>query len=455
MKYETRGALARKALIRHPLELHERTALRPSVDRIRVGIVGFGTVGRATAEIISQHSELINRRSGIKLEVAAVCRRSKISKQDAPSGVRCVVNWREIVSARDIDIVVETMGGTDESLELILASLAAGKPVVTANKRLLAEHGESLFALATARNLPIGFEASVAASIPILRVLQQSMTGDRVFGIRGILNGTCNYILTEMESRGIEFDQALLEAQRAGYAEADPSLDIDGFDARDKLCILARMAFGGRLQVSCIPTSGIRQIRACDIEAAKRIDRTIRLVASAEETEAGLAVSVRPRLVSRRSMLAQVDGVNNAVVLTGEKIGTQMFYGRGAGGDATGAAVVSDLIEIAGELAGGRLNAKRIPGFAGLAELRPCQDSRDCRWYLRVSSSEEATMSRRVTELMTHHNVGIDLLPQDSRLENHFAFVTSPTSEASICTVVEAINGLASGLDPVLAMPIE
>jgi homoserine dehydrogenase len=258
-----------------------------------------------------------------------------------------------------------------------------------------------------------------------------------------------------MESRGIEFDQALLEAQRAGYAEADPSLDIDGFDARDKLCILARMAFGGRLQVSCIPTSGIRQIRACDIEAAKRIDRTIRLVASAEETEAGLAVSVRPRLVSRRSMLAQVDGVNNAVVLTGKKIGTQMFYGRGAGGDATGAAVVSDLIEIAGDLAGGRLNAKKIPGFAGLAELRPCQDSRDCRWYLRVSTSEEATMSRRVTELMTHHNVGIELLPQDSRLENQLAFVTSPTSEASICTVVEAINGLASVSDPVLAMPIE
>src|SRR6516225_713707 len=316
------------------------------MKRVRVGIVGFGTVGRATADIISKHADLIEQRSGVRLAITAVCRRSPISSKDVPAGAHAVYYWKQLVEDPEVDVVVETMGGTNDARQLLRAALEHGKPVVTANK-----------------NLPIGFEASVAGGIPILRVIHESTAGDRLRSVHGILNGTANYILTQMESRTIEFDQALAEAQRAGYAEADPSFDIDGQDARDKLCILARMAFGGRLDVNRIPAHGIRAVRAVDIRSAARLDRTIRLVAFAEQTAHGLDLSVRPWMVSRRSMLAKVEDVNNAVFLVGDRLGTQMFYGRGAGGDATGAAVVSDLVEIARDLAAGRLSAKNVVGF--------------------------------------------------------------------------------------------
>src|ERR1700758_1150214 len=296
------------------------------MKRVRVGIVGFGTVGRASAQIITHHGDLIARRSGVQLDVALVCRRSGINPEDVPAGARSTTDWKELVASPEVDVVVETMGGTEDARHVVVAALDQQKPIVPANKNLLAECGDALFALAVSKNLPIGFEASVAGGIPILRVIHESTAGDRLRAVHGILNGTANYILTQMESRGIEFDQALAEAQKAGYAEADPSLDIDGLDARDKLCILARMAFEGRLTVSKIPTYGIRHVRAIDIHSANRLESTIRLVGSAEQTDSGLEVAVRPWLVNRRSMLAKVEGVNNAVFLVGDKIGTQMFY---------------------------------------------------------------------------------------------------------------------------------
>ena len=270
------------------------------MKHVRVGIVGFGTVGRATADIIAHHSALIEKRSGVKLVVTAVCRRQPINPADVPDGARITTAWTDLLTSPDVDVIVETMGGIDHSLQLLRGALEHGKPVVTANKKLLAEHGDELFALAVARNLPIGFEASVAGGIPILRVIQESTAGDRLRALHGILNGTSNYILTQMEARGIDFDQALAEAQQAGYAEADPTFDIDGQDARDKLCILARMAFGGRLAVDRIPTYGIRHVRAVDIRSAQRLDRTIRLVASAEQTD------TRPRRF-RASLARQID----------------------------------------------------------------------------------------------------------------------------------------------------
>src|SRR6266481_9556696 len=268
------------------------------MKRVRVGIVGFGTVGRATADIISKHADLIEQRSGIRLEITVVCRRAAIAREHVPPGAKAVTDWKQLLADPHVDVVVETMGGTGESLELLRSSLEQGKPVVTANKNLLAEHGDELFRLAASHNLPIGFEASVAGGIPILRVIHESTAGDRLRSVHGILNGTANYILTEMESRGIEFDDALQEAQHAGFAEADPSFDIDGQDARDKLCILARMAFEGRLSVSKIPTFGIRHVRAIDIHSATRLDSTIRLIGSAENTQSAIEISVRPWMVS-------------------------------------------------------------------------------------------------------------------------------------------------------------
>src|SRR5215472_2003032 len=356
---------------------------------VRIAIVGFGTVGRATADIVSKHSALIERRSGVKLVVTAVCRRKPVPDTVLPAGAKALSGWRELLDAPDVDVIVETMGGIDHSLQLLRGALEHGKPVVTANKKLLAEHGDELFALAVARNLPIGFEASVAGGIPILRVIHESTAGDRLRALHGILNGTSNYILTQMESRGIDFEQALREAQLGGYAEADHTFDIDGQDARDKLCILARMAFGGRLDVNRIPTHGIRHVRSVDIRSAARLDRTIRLVASAEHSAHGLDLSVRPWMVSRRSMLAKVEDVNNAVFLVGDRLGTQMFYGRGAGGDATGAAVVSDLVEIARDLAAGQLSAKKVSGFLDSHDVEICTTPRPASWYLRLTVKDQ------------------------------------------------------------------
>ncbi len=225
---------------------------------VRIGIVGFGAVGRATANIISEHAGLMERRSGVRLEVTAICRRSAVKAQDIPGSARFVSDWKELVHAPEVDIIVEVMGGTDQSLQLVRAALQAGKPVVTANKNLLAEHGDSVFALAASRNLPIGFEASVASSIPIVRVMHESTASDELFAVYGIMNGTANYILTQMENRGIEFDKALREAQEEGYAEADPSLDIDGVDSRDKHCILARIPHVGMLETLNFPPKAIR-----------------------------------------------------------------------------------------------------------------------------------------------------------------------------------------------------
>jgi homoserine dehydrogenase len=428
------------------------------MNRVRVGIAGFGTVGRATAAIISAHADLIAQRSGVRLVVTSVCRRSSVKTEDIPVGARAVSDWNELVSADDVDVVVETMGGTDEARQLMLASLNQGKPVVTANKNLVATHGDELFALAAARNLPIGFEASVAGGIPILRVIHESTAGDRLRAVHGILNGTSNYILTQMESRGIEFDVALHEAKQAGYAEADPSFDIDGLDARDKLCILARMAFGGRLDVSRIPTYGIRQVRAIDVHSANRLDSTIRLVGSAESMQSGTEISVRPWMVNRHSMLAKVEGVNNAVFLVGDKIGTQMFYGRGAGGDATGAAVVSDLIEIARDLAAGQISAKKISGFLDSHELAISQTPRPVSWYLRLTVKDQRGIVARVAEVIAQHDINIDSLEQQPHLPKDrvsFVITIEPVSEPTVRHAVDAINAFEFMVEPVLLLRIE
>jgi homoserine dehydrogenase len=428
------------------------------MKRVRIGIVGFGAVGRATTEIICQHADMIERRAGVRLEVTTVCRRSGVKPQDAVTNAHFVSDWREVVRSAEVDVLVEVMGGTDQSLQLVRAALEAGKPVVTANKNLLAEHGDELFALAAARNLPIGFEASVASSIPIVRVIHESVAGDDLSAVHGIMNGTANYILTEMESRNIEFDSALREAQKAGYAEAEPSLDIDGVDSRDKLCILARMAFGGRLSVSRIPTHGIRQIRAADIRSVVRHDGTIRLIGSAEKTPAGIEVSVQPWMVSRSSLLARVQGVNNAIFLTGSKVGTQMFYGRGAGGNATGAVVVSDLMEIAGDFAAGQLRAKRVSGFMGGDELEVCPTPRPVRWYMHLIVKDQLGTVARLAELMARHDMHIASLEQESHNENgqsSLVVTVEPVSEPLIRRVVQAINDFEFVVDPVLLLRME
>ena len=427
---------------------------------LKIAVAGLGTVGGGVLQLLERQAELVAARAGRRIIVAAVSARDRRRDRGVDlSAARWYDDPVAMAGDPDIDVVVELIGGAGGvALGVVEAALAHGRHVVTANKALLAEHGTALAERAEEAGVALAFEAAVAGGIPIIKTLRESLAGNRLSRVYGILNGTSNYILTQMESRGIEFELALEEAQAAGYAEADPSFDIDGFDARDKLCILARMAFGGRLNVSKIPTYGIRQVRAIDVHSANRLDSTIRLVGSAENTDNGIEISVRPWIVNRRSMLAKVEDVNNAVFLVGDKIGTQMFYGRGAGGDTTGSAVVSDLIEIARDLTAGQLSAKKISGFLDIHDLELCQNPRPVGWYLRLTVKDQRGIVARVAEVIAHHDINIDSLEQEPHLpKNRVSFVITvePVSEPTIRGAVHAINAFEFMLEPVLLLRVE
>jgi len=425
---------------------------------VRVVIAGYGTVGRAAADILVSNADTIARRTGVLLEVAAVCRRSSIAAGSLPSGVRLVSDWKQIVEADDVHVVVETIGGTDAAFDIVRGSLERGKPVVTANKNLVAEHGDKLFELASEKQLPLGFEATVAGGVPIVRAISELTATDRLRSVYGILNGTANYILTKMESEGTQFDVALRQAQQAGYAEADPTFDIEGIDARDKLCILARLAFAGKLQASGIPVMGITRISATDIHYASRLDGAIRLVAAGERNGEDFELSVRPWMVNKHSMLAKVQGVHNAVFLVGEKVGTQMFYGRGAGGDPTGAAVVSDLVEISRLFAAGRLTAKKVPGFQDSRELTLCRQPHAVPWYLRLTVSDHPGIIAHVAQALAEQAININSVIQEPNMPKSrlsFVITVEPVSEAVIRKAVEQIDRAAFMLEPVLLLRVE
>lgn len=424
---------------------------------VRIGIVGYGTVGQATADILHAHAADIERRSGAQIVVTAVCRRSPIS-QPVPGGSRSETDWHRVVEADDVDLLVETMGGTGIARDVVSTALAKGKPVVTANKNLLAAHGEELFRLAAQHHVPLGFEASVAGGVPVVRAIAEGTAGDRIIGVFGILNGTANYILTRMESAGLDFAEVLAEAQAAGYAEADPTFDVEGFDARDKLAILARLAFGGRVLPDQIPTFGITRISSVDLLYAHRLESTIRLVGAAELHQGKIELSVRPWIVHRSSMLAKVEGVNNAVFLEGERVGTQMFYGRGAGGNPTGIAVVSDLMEIAADFAKGKLAAKSAPGFCDAKELPLSAEPHPVPWYLRLTIRDRPGILARIAEMIAKEGINIDSVLQEPHMAKDalsFVITVEPVSEPVIQRAVAAINACDFLQSPVLLLRLQ
>ena len=428
------------------------------MNAVRIGIVGYGNVGRATAAIIEENSEDFARRTGCPLKVTYISRRTPVLPQDLPAGVRYVGDWRQVVESAEVDIVVESMGGTETAREVVLNALERRKPVVTANKNLLAKYGNEIQALATRHRVPFGMEAAVAGGIPVVRAITDGMTGDRLKAVYGILNGTTNYILTQMENLGLGFGEALSQAQHKGYAEADPAADIDGIDARDKLCILSRLAFHGWVSESEIATSGIRNITASDFYYARQLESTIRLVGHAELSGSGLEVSVAPWLVSRKSMLANVEGVNNAVFLIGERIGKQMFYGPGAGPDATGTAVVADIVEIARGIHNKALQQRRLAGFDNVKPLRITETARPLPWYLRLTVRDHPAILARVAQIMAEAEINIDAVLQMPNMPKEslsFVITVEPVLKGRVSKAVERINKLDFMLTPVLLLRME
>jgi homoserine dehydrogenase len=438
--------------------IEKQKSSRRNAEQVRVGIIGYGTVGRATAEILFSHAEEISQRTGgISIVVTRICRKSPQISELGVNGITVVSDWRQVATADDVDIVVEAIGGTSVAADVVRTSLENGKAVVTANKALIALHGDEIFALAQEKNLPLGIEATVAGGVPVIRAISEALAADRIQAVYGIVNGTCNYILTQMELHGIEFAHALEQAQAAGYAEADSSLDIDGLDARDKIAILARIAFGHAIRASDIPVTGIRNITSTDFHYAHRLNSTIRLVASAERAAGGVHIAVQPWLEPRDSMLAKAAGANNAIFIAGESVGTQMLYGRGAGGSATGTAVLSDVLQIARQIARGQTESSLLKGFHRAEPLRPRPRPNPVSWFLRLTVNDRPGILARTAEAIAREGINIDSVIQEPNMPKDrlsFVITLEPTLEMTVQRAVQAINQFEFMKAPVLLLPM-
>ena len=411
--------------------------------------------------ILAETSESIAQKLGFRLVVKALCARTFDGKQipAALAGALQTTDWREVVNHPEVEIIAELIGGQGVAKEIIDAALAAGKSVVTANKELMAAQGPALVEKAIAHSANIAMEASVAGGIPVHTVLREGISGDRIEALFGILNGTSNYILTEIERDGAAFADVLAEAQRLGYAEADPTADVDGYDARSKLAILAALAFGEKITAADIFTEGIRPISPIDFQYAHRLGHTIRLICAARLTGDGLTLSVRPALIPETTILAGVKGAYNAVWIRGKYGADTFYYGRGAGPHPTGVAVVSDLMRVAREIRSG--SPQRVSPFAH-AHLDANQPvsilKQKSAYYLRFRVKDEPGIIAALASILAAKHISLDAvlqLPSEDKAALPFVITVEPTSEQSVQEAVAEMAKLEFMVEPVLVLPME
>lgn len=428
---------------------------------VTVGLVGLGNVGMGTLTILSETQEQISQKLGFGLEVGGICSPSVMHKT-LPANMDRVfktADWHELMARPDIDVVAELIGGTTVAYDVICDAIRAGKSVVTANKELMALKGAELWALAAKQGVNLVMEASVAGGIPIHSVLREGIAGDRVTTLFGILNGTSNYILTEIEKHGSAFADVLKEAQRLGYAEADPTADVDGFDARSKLAILTALAFGVQIAPADIYTEGIRRISPLDFDYAHTLGHTIRLICSARQTEHGLTLSVRPALLPQETIMAGVMGAYNAIWVRGQYGQDTFYYGRGAGPHPTGVAVVSDLMRVAREIRYG--SALRVSPFAHarLVTERPAPiEKLRSSYYLRFRVKDRPGIIAKLAGVLAEKGISIDAvlqLPGESRDNLPFVITVEPAEEGAMREAVKQMAALEFIVDPPLALPME
>ena len=428
---------------------------------VHVGVIGLGNVGSGTLAILAANADQIALKLGFRLHVAAVCSRSLNTKPIAgvPGTALRTTDWREVVAHPQVDVVAELVGGTTVAADIIDGAIAHGKSVVTANKELMALCGADIWDRAIKASINLAMEASVAGGIPIHAVLREGISGDRIVALAGILNGTSNFILTEMERRGESFDKILAEAQALGYAEADPSADVDGYDARSKLALLAALAFGERITPSDIFVEGIRQSTAQEFDYAHQLGHTIRQVCGASQTERGLILSVRPALIPQSTILAGVKGAYNAVWVKGQFGADTFYYGRGAGPNPTGVAVVSDLMRVAREIRSG--SPERVSPFAHerLGEYQPVSITLQHRpYYLRFRVDDRPGIIAELAGILASKHIGLEAvlqLPSDTKHDLPFVITVEPTSELAIREAVEKMAKLDFLKEPPLALPME
>lgn len=409
---------------------------------IRIGLLGCGNVGAALVDLVERQRATIAGRTGLTLEIARVAVRN-IARQRAvnlPEGV-LTRDAASVVDDPSIDVVVELIGGIEPARELILAALKSGKPVVTGNKELLANMGSELYAAADSAGRDLLFEAAVAGGIPLIRPLRESLCGEPITRVMGIVNGTTNYILTKMSDEGASYADALAEAQSLGYAERDPTADVEGFDAGAKAAIIASIAFGARVRAGDVYHEGISKITADDIAVADRMGYVVKLLAIAERDAASGEISVRvhPSMVPKQHPLASVRDSFNAVFIEGDAVGSLMFYGRGAGGNPTASAVLGDLIDASVNL---RKGTHASLGMFAPATIRPIDESRS-EYYLPLDVVDRPGVLHAVTGVMAEHGVSIRAAEQHGRSPDaQLMFITHEAREADVQATLRQLREL-------------
>ncbi|MEW5744787.1 MAG: homoserine dehydrogenase [Nitrospirota bacterium] len=389
-------------------------------DSISVGIIGFGTVGSGTARILLENRSLLRERTGFDIVLKRIADLDVTKDRGfaVPEGV-LTTDARSLLTDPDIDIVVELIGGIRPAKDLILEALRNRKHVVTANKALLATEGNELFAEAAKAGVEIGFEASVAGGIPIIKVLREGLVANNVVAVYGIINGTCNYILTKMTEEKVEFSTTLQEAQRLGYAEADPTFDIEGIDSAHKLTILASIAYGIPLSYGSVYKEGITKITAQDIEFASELGYKVKLLAITKASNGEVEMRVHPTMVPNEYLISKVDGVFNAVYVEGDAVGSTLYYGRGAGDLPTGSAVVADIVDIGRNILRG--GVMRVPGISGAGvqgsgpkRIRKMEDI-ESMYYFRFSALDEPGVLSKISGILGNNNISIASVIQKGR----------------------------------------
>jgi homoserine dehydrogenase len=425
---------------------------------VNIGLLGIGTVGLGTYRVLNRNQEEIQRRAGRHIRISMV---ADIDVERARSLVSsdCVVvnDGRQIITNPDIDIVVELIGGYGIAYELVMVAIESGKHVVTANKALLAVHGTEIFAAAQRKGVMVAFEASVAGGIPIIKALREGLTANRIEWIAGIINGTTNFILSQMREKNWSFQQALEMAQSLGYAEADPTFDIQGIDAAHKASIMAAIAFGVRMPFKSAYIEGITQLQSQDIRFAEQLGYRIKLLGIAKQTSDGIELRIHPCLVPAKSIIANVEGAMNAVMVQADAVGTTLYYGKGAGSEPTASAVIADLVDITRLQTADPLN--RVPHLA----FQP-QEMRDIpilsidkvltAYYLRLGVADQAGVLASVTGILAEFNISIDAMlqqPSHNKEEStELIILTHQCIESQMNAALEKIQALATVIEPIV-----
>ncbi|WEE01068.1 homoserine dehydrogenase [Taylorella equigenitalis] len=420
------------------------------LQALRVGLLGFGVVGSGTWNVFKRNSNEIARRAGRRIEIVRIATRT-ISKATDIVGdaVPVTANLMDVVDDPSIDIVVELIGGTTLAKEVVIRALNNGKHVVTANKALLAHHGNEIFKIASDHKVMVAFEAAVAGGIPIIKSVREGLTANRIQSLAGIINGTSNFILSEMRSKALTFDVVLKDAQKLGYAEADPTFDIEGVDVAHKLTILASTAFGIPIQFDRVYSEGITKIEQEDVVQAERLGYRLKLLGIATRRDEGIELRVHPTLIPATKMLANVEGAMNAVMVRGDAVGETLFYGPGAGSEPTASAVVADLVDVT------RLHTAdpehRVPHLAFQADaledyrILPIDEART-GYYLRMTVRDQKGVLADVSRIFANHEISINSMIQDNKGNNlaSLIFLIHQTIESSMQKAIKEIEALDS-----------